>query len=303
MKLAAFVLSLVAVSAFAAEGKLTPKAAAAGAPRTVSEAVHLLRAQHAAAPRMAKSAHRLGSARPNVIQYETALDSFLIPAAGSVQGSNGTFFRSDVTFANYDNVTRTIGVGWLAAGQDNSQATLTYFNLDPLSVTTINDFVGLGLKVSGLGGLIVLAFDATGKETDPEAFIDGFSRIWTPQPGSAGTVSQSFPAVSLFDSVDNGTAVALGLRVGGGFRTNAGIVNLDDKEHTWTVTSVNTGANFQVTVKPFSLSQPGVPAEFAGAGGNTSIMFDVPDIQFTWSAYASSVDNVTGDGWVSRATQ
>ena len=302
MKLAAFALSLVAATAFAGEGKLTPVATAAGSPRTVAEAMKRVRELRASAPRSAKSAHRL-VVRPNVIQYETSDYAFLIPAAGSVQGANGVFFRSDVTFANYDNVTRNIGVGWLATGQDNSNAQLTHFTLDPQSVTTINDFVGTGLKVSGLGGLLVLAFDSAGADVDSEAFIDGFSRIWTPQPGSSGSVSQSFPAVSLFDSVDNGTAVALGLRVGGGFRTNAGIVNLDDKEHTWTVSSVNTGATFQVTVKPFSLSQPGVPAEFAGTGGNTSIAFDVPDIDFTWSAYASSVDNVTGDGWVARATQ
>src|SRR5436305_8118487 len=130
-------------------------------------------------------------------------------------------------------------------------------------------------------------------------------RIWTPQPGSTGTVSQSFPAVSLFDSVDNFTAFALGLRQDASYRTNVGVVNLDSVVHTWTITSLNTSATMTLQVQPFSLSQTGVPASFAGSSGNLSLTYDVhaADDSFTWSAYASSVDNVTGDGWVSRATQ
>jgi hypothetical protein len=289
--LAAVALSFVALSAFAAEGKLTP--VAASKPLTVGQAMQRLRARAAR-----------GGVRANVILQERRWSSFLIPAAGSVQGANGVFFRSDVTFANYENVTRNIGVGFLVAGQDNTNEPLVHFNLEPQSVTTVNDFVGTALQRSGLGALLVFSFDAAGLNLDDEASsIDGFSRIWTPQPGSAGTVSQSFPSVSLNDSVDNTPAYALGLRQSSAFRTNAGIVNLNAAEHTWTVTSVNTGATMTVTVKPYSLSQPGVPASFAGASGNLSLQFDVPDIDISWSAYASSVDNITGDGWVARATQ
>jgi hypothetical protein len=167
----------------------------------------------------------------------------------------------------------------------------------------MNDFVGTTLKTSGLGALLIIAFDPTGKTTDTEAFIDGFSRIWTPQPGSSGTVSQSFPAVSLFDSVDDFTAFALGLRQDASYRTNVGVVNLDSVVHTWTITSLNTNATMTLQVQPFSLSQTGVPASFAGSSGNLSLTYDVSATNFTWSAYASSVDNLTGDGWVSRATQ
>jgi hypothetical protein len=287
----AAVLSFAAISALAADGKLAP--VPTSTPLTVGQAMQRFRARAAR-----------GGVRPNVIQVERRSGAFLIPAAGSVQGANGVFFRSDVTFANYEDVTRNIGVGFLVAGQDNTNEPLVHFTLEPKSVTTVNDFVGTALQRSGLGALLVFAFDPSGMNVDDEATtIDGFSRIWTPQPGSAGTVSQSFPSVSLFDSVDNTTAYALGLRQGNGFRTNAGIVNLDGAEHTWTVTSINTGATMTVTVKPFSLSQPGVPASFAGSSGNLSLAFDVPDINIRWSAYASSVDNVTGDGWVARATQ
>jgi len=304
--LPALLLSLVAVSAFADEATLTRIATPEGAPRTVAEAVQRLRDRNTGlkvTTHSAKSARRPGRIRPNVIEYETADSAFLIPAAGNLQGNNGTFFRSDVTFGNFNGVSQNIGVGWLQTGKDNSSAPLTFFTIPASSIVAINDFVGTTLKTSGLGALLIIAFDATGKNADSEAFIDGFSRIWTPQPGSSGTVSQSFPAVSLFDSVDDSTAFALGLRQDASYRTNVGVVNLDSVVHTWTITSLNTNATMTLQVQPFSLSQTGVPASFAGANGNLSLSYDVPDANITWSAYASSVDNVTGDGWVSRATQ
>ena len=302
--LPALLLSLLAVSAFAGEATLTRIATPEGAPRTVAEAVQRLRANGVrVTARSAKSARRPGRIRPNVIELETADSAFLIPAAGSVQGSNGTFFRSDVTFANFNGVTQNLGVGWLQTGKDNSSSPLTFFTIPANSIVTVNDFVATTLKTSGLGGLLVIAFDDTGKNTDTEAFIDGFSRIWTPQPGSVGTVSQSFPAVSLFDAIDDFTAFALGLRQDANYRTNVGVVNLDSVVHTWTITSLNTNATMTLPVQPYSLSQTGVPASFAGSGGNLSLAYDVTGTNFTWSAYASSVDNVTGDGWVSRATQ
>jgi hypothetical protein len=306
--LPALLLSLLAVSAFADEATLTRIATPEGAPQTVAEAVQRLRDRHTGlkvTTHSVKSARRPGRIRPNVIEYETADNAFLIPAAGNLQGNNGTFFRSDVTFGNFNGVTQNIGVGWLQTGKDNSASPLTFFTIPANSIVAINDFVGTTLKTSGLGALLIIAFDATGKNSDSEAFIDGFSRIWTPQPGSSGTVSQSFPAVSLFDSVDDSTAFALGLRQDASYRTNVGVVNLDTVVHTWTITSLNTNATMTLPVQPFSLSQTGVPASFAGSSGNLSLTYDVPAAadSFVWSAYASSVDNVTGDGWVSRATQ
>lgn len=304
--LAALLLSAtVAVSAAAGEATLIAVAAPERGPRTVAEAVKLLRATGTRTKHVMKTpALGKNGVRPNVIKYETADSAFVIPAAGSLQGSNGTFFRSDVTLGNFADVDQNIGVGFLVQGKDNSNQVLTHFILPKNSIVTVNDFVGTQLNTSGLGALVFFAFDSTGQNADLEALIDGFSRIWTPQAGVPnGTVSQAFPAVSMADSSDNFTAFALGLRADSNFRTNAGIVNLDKVKHVWTVTSINTGQSMQVTVQPYSLSQPGVPVSFASSAGNLSLTYDVPDTGFFWSAYASSVDNTTGDGWVSRATQ
>jgi hypothetical protein len=109
---AALLLSLLAVSAFAGEATLTRIATPEGAPRTVAEAVQRLRAGGVrVTARSAKSVRRPGRIRPNVIELETADSAFLIPAAGSVQGSNGTNITWSAYASSVDNLT---GDGWVS---------------------------------------------------------------------------------------------------------------------------------------------------------------------------------------------
>ncbi len=138
---------------------------------------------------------------------------------------------------------------------------------------------------------------------DSGANLDGFSRIWTNQPGAQGTVSLAFPSVALFDSYGNAYSYALGLRHDASYRTNVGIVNLDPTPHTWTVT-VNGDqgplVNFNVAVDGTSMKQVPVPA---GVYGNLLLALIPDSNNALWSAYGASADNITGDGWVSHACQ
>ena len=123
-------------------------------------------------------------------------------------------------------------------------------------------------------------------------------RIWTPQPGSAGSVSQGFPSVAFQDSLGSNAAYAQGLRHDTSFRTNAGVVNLDSVAHTWTVDANGTSGrtSFTITVPPLSMKQQVVP------NGNYSDLilgFSTNDTGFWWSAYGAAVDNVSGDSWSS----
>ncbi|HXH41453.1 MAG TPA: hypothetical protein VNN08_22690, partial [Thermoanaerobaculia bacterium] len=114
---------------------------------------------------------------------------------------------------------------------------------------------------------------------------------------------QNFTSVSLQDSLGSLTAYALGLRQDSGFRVGAGVVNLDSVSHTWTVTSIATGARATIFVPAYSLAQTTLPGGFGSPAGNVNLTFNSDGSGFWWSGYASSTDNVTGDGWVSRATQ
>jgi len=259
--------------------------APANAPRTIAEGVMVM-------PRV----------RASVIAVDFHDTAFIIPVAGNLQGSGGTFFKSDVSIANYRSATQRIGVGWMAQGVNNGNSALQYFTIPVNTVANLNDFVGVTLGKTGLGGLFIEGVDAAGA-IDSNASLDAFSRIWTPQPGSSGSVSQNFDAVSLTDSIGSLTAYIIGLKQSNAFRSNVGIVNLDTVAHNWTIRSAITGASSTVTVQGFSITQTGAPAGSADSGGNVALTLNSDGFGFYWSAYGSSTDNTTGDGWISRAKQ
>jgi hypothetical protein len=270
-----------------------------GRVRTISDAaaqIHDLIAAHT-------SSNQHGGISQNVISLDNRDSAFLFPITGSVAGANGTFFRSDVTISNYRSITQNISVAFLVQGQDNRAGLLQRFTIPANTTAALNDFVGVTLQKSGLGAVMVFADDPLGS-VDASGRIDGASRIWTPQAGTSnGTVSQSFDAVSLIDSIGSLTAFVIGLKQNSAFRTNVGVVNLDSVAHTWTIRSVATGVITTVTVQPLSVSQVGLAAGSASASGAVTLTMQSDGFGFYWSAYGTSVDNVTGDGWVERAKQ
>jgi hypothetical protein len=257
---------------------------------TVGERVDQLRAVH----ERHQQSRRIA---PNVVSVDWEKESFIIPVAGSIQGGGGTFFRSDVTIANRRLAPQLISVGFLVRGQNNGSAPTHRYSIDANTTTITRDFIATQLGTSGLGTLLVIAIDSNGNPDD-NAEIDGFSRIWTPQPGSAGTVSQSFESIDLEDNL--ATSYAYGLRQDAGFRTNVGLVNLYGQTNTFTIFINGTGGNttFTQTVQPYSMEQVPLPA---GAWGDLYLRISSADSNLNWwSAYGTSVDNVTGDGWVSH---
>jgi hypothetical protein len=236
--------------------------------------------------------------RPQIVSVDWTKESFIIPVVGSLQGSNGTFFRSDVTIANRGSVAQIVSVGFLQRGVNNGSASVQNFSIPANTTSFESDFVGRILGKSGvLGTLLVVARTSTGA-IDTAAQIDGFSRIWTPQPGSAGTVSQAFESIDLQDNL--ATSYGYGLRQDEAFRTNVGLVNFYDTPNTFTVNIIGIRGNgsFVTTVQPYSMEQPSFPS---GIYGDCYIRITSGVSNFNWwSAYGTSVDNVTGDGWVSH---
>jgi hypothetical protein len=240
------------------------------------------------------------SVRRKVINLDSTASGFIFAAAGSVQGAGGTFFRSDVTIFNHRDIEQDIGIAFLAQGVDNSAVPLEYFTFPAVTPIIQENLVGF-LGKSGLGTIFVVAVDSVG-DPDPDGQIDGFSRIWTPQPGASGTVSQGFPSVSLLDSFGSLAAFALGLRHDSQFRTNVGIVNLDSVSHTWTidVNGLHGRTSMTMTVPPFSMRQQVVPS---GNWGDLVLGIETADTGFWWSAYGAAVDNTSGDSWSAHASQ
>lgn len=235
--------------------------------------------------------------RASVIAVDWETWAFLFPAAGSLAGANGTYFRSDVTIANRSSEDQIIAVVWFARGVNNGSAPIEEFTIPANTTVMERDFVASVLGKSGLGTIMVVARDSAGN-IDETADLDGFSRIWTPQPGSTGTVSQEFAAVELEDTL--ATSYGYGLRQDAGYRTNVGLVNIWSTENTFTINVVGLAGNTQLTqrVQPYSMEQVPLPA---GTYGDLYLRISSATSNLNWwSAYGVSVDNVTGDGWISH---
>lgn len=226
----------------------------------------------------------------------------LLAGAGSVQGANGTFFHSDITVINYRALSQRVAFTWIPAGQTAGNPTIIEIGANSGIIS--EDFVGSILKQSGLGALLISGYDATQDIADPNALLYATERVWTPQPGTAGTTSQSFPAIATADINLLGGSI-LGQRMDNRYRTNVGIVNLDFQSRQFTIVQStddpnNPTVSSPVTVPARSMTQ--VPLPFAVTNTLQIFVQRGPNVNpVMWMAYASSVDNVTGDSWSNLA--
>ena len=227
----------------------------------------------------------------------------LIPAAGSVAAANGTFFHSDIAIYNYRNDSQVVLLQWLPRGTSGlSGVTAIQIRLNPLSGIISEDFVTDVMRQSGLGAILVTALTTEGGSLDTNGRLAVTDRIWTPQPGTTGTVSQTFPTIATTDI--NSTAPAiLGQRIDDRYRTNVGIVNLSSSEVSFDVLQNTDDPTFApvvqtVTVPAFSMQQ--VSAQnFRAAALQIRVTPRAAINSNQWVVYGSSVDNVTGDSWSS----
>jgi hypothetical protein len=252
-------------------------------------------------------------ARPNIIYQDPVGPAFVIPVVGSTPGAFGTFFKSEVVMSNYKNAPQRIAISVLrqgiSSGKDSAVIReLPSYESDGDLGLVEEDFLA-SLGKSGLAAVVVQAVDVDGNP-DSTAMIDGFSRIWTVTPTNSGcsdptgTYSQSLltvPPNSITGTQYSGFAV--GLRQDENFRTNVGIVNMSPDSHSWTVDVVGTRGetSFTATVPAQSMNQFPLPT---GIYGTISVTFTAngSGTDYRWAAYASSVDNRTGDGWAREAS-
>jgi hypothetical protein len=224
----------------------------------------------------------------------------VFPAAGSVRGAGGEFFRSDVTLANFNSADqqRLIAI-WLQNNVETDDPPAFEITLDENSYHSYDDFVGTVLnRENQLGSILILPIDDAGEIEFADTAIDGFSRIWTNQPNATGTVAQPFEAVDPTSWYVFETASVMGLRHDNQYRSNFGLVNIDDIPLTFTVNFLGEGAQNQqtITVPAGGMTHRAVPA---GNYGRLVIEVTVSNPEALWVAYGTSNDNITGDGWVS----
>ncbi len=240
------------------------------------------------------------AANAQLVVTRSSAPAILIPAAGSVPGANGTFFRSDLTVLNYRSSSQNVQFQWLPQGSSGSSVAPVVLAIAPLSGVNSEDFAATILHQTGLGAIVITGVTSTGV-ADPNAQLVATSRIWTPQPNATtGTNSQQFNGIPLA-AINNGTLSLIGQRRDDRYRTNVGIVNLDTQTQTFRVDVLSSaGTESQLVIIPSqSLAQVSLPGPSSTLPLQILVSSASSSPTIAFMAYGSSVDNVTGDAWSS----
>ena len=226
----------------------------------------------------------------------------IIPAAGDVPGGGGTHFKTDVHLLNLKDADQLVAVYWLPQGRSGAAIGPKSMTIRARSGFFSSEFVASVLDQTGLGSIEIIAIDVNGVD-DPTAQLHAVARIWTPEPNVPnGTMSQSFPALAISSASRATTKWIFGARRDGQYRLNVGIVNTARERQRFRITIVpNSGGPTEVRdVEVNSRSMDQVRMQETSTTGSFQVsIVNLSDSanESNWQAYASSVDNVTGDAW------
>lgn len=237
----------------------------------------------------------------------TSASQILIPAAGDVIGANGTHFRSDISIINLRNAAQRVQLFWLPQGASGEAVAPVTITIAALSGFSSENFVSEILQRTGLGGIHVVGVRAD-DTIDPDARLHVTSRIWTPRPdGASGTMSQTFPSIVVGPETASVKAI-FGVRRSDQYRLNVGIVNPVETARRFNVTVAITPVGgttvttvFEMNLQPRSISQVGVLATTSGIVQVVIQETTTGGLQGPWHAWASSIDNESGDAWSQMA--
>ena len=225
-----------------------------------------------------------------------AQSELVVPVAGDVAGARGTHFRTDVTVRNRRDVPQDVQLEFLPTGPEFRTT------LGAHETATFEDIVAGKFQTTGIGAIVIKTM--RGDANDAAGQLTAAYRIYTTTPRGAGTMSQSSNAIDLSRASDQTSKMALaaGLEQDSAFRTNVGVFNGDaDRARDFRVTATGNhgSATMILTVQPNSTAQAPLPPVDLG---HATVKFELlDDPPAAWVAYASTIDNQSGDSWMTTA--
>lgn len=233
----------------------------------------------------------------SLVTLPSGSSEILIPVAGAAAGANGTFFRSDINVVNFSSSARRVQLFWLPQGASGSSIAPIEIDVAAASGFSSEDFVTTIMGQTGLGAILIRGVTSNGA-FDPTAQLYATARIWT--PGAGGTVSQSFFTIATPQQAASSRKWIFGVRRDSRYRMNAGIANASDLAQRFRITTIAGGAPadvVEVDLLPMSMQQLAVTGAATGSFQVVVENITAGTRTNSWQAWASSIDNVTGDAW------
>jgi PKD repeat protein len=263
----------------------------------------------------------LGTTDPIVVTPTAApSNAYRIPGIVRLAGANGEQWRSRVTVANPSTASRKVHMVFSyqacnASGCSSLNSTAGDVNFAPGATQSWEDFVNIWLTNKGF----ITVSDGTSYQnsfldvspgdtnSDPVVVL-GETYNATP----AGHVGLQIPGYTPQDGASHSGAykrlVLSGLAQSSTYRTNLALVALGGTSGKWATVHVVSaeGTNLQnIPVSVDGVSQLSAGTLFAGLSGDlsrVSIVVDNMDDGMTIGAYATIIDNVSGDATFVKAT-
>jgi hypothetical protein len=242
------------------------------------------------------------AASADLIIPQTVAPRILIPIAGDAAGANGTHFRSDIQVLNFRGEDQRVELRWYPQAGSNMPVVTRTVTIGARRFISSANFVNTILNQTGVGSIDIIGVTATG-EADPGAQLHATSRIWTPQPDKPnGTNSQTFPGI-VFGSQPGQRKTIFGVHRNDDYRLNVGVSNPSSVAQRYRIsvlTQFDAPQVVEFELGPRSMTQMGMP----GTAEVTQILVEnisVTAVQTNWQAWASSIDNITGDAWSEMA--
>jgi hypothetical protein len=219
----------------------------------------------------------------------TVTYTWLLPSSARVQGA-GAFWTTDLSIRNAGTATATATVKFLGHSADGRGGAETPVTRAPGETWTRNDVLSTLFGLSTDWGPILVRSEASGLVVLGQ----------TSTPGGGGTFGQSVPAFAPGDLVGATPRSIVGVRQDASFRTNLMLANATEVALDVDVALVATGggtlATRRVPVGPLSFSQLNVAIDFGISNvTGASFLLSTPTAGGRFAAYASAIDQVTGD--------
>ena len=215
---------------------------------------------------------------------------YVVPSAASNKGLQNTTWRTDLAIQNpYPWRAITVRVRLLKEKVDNSAAAFQELTIPAAGQLLLADVVKSRFGYEGKGAL---ELEATGSE-----MFSVTARTYNTATG--GTYGQAINGQEWVNSAGD-VAFTTGVRNGAGFRANIGGVNASRVPITLLAEVIDAGGVLRATktfnLLPWSTEQVAV-SSFAGEIAACSIRWRCTstDSGIQWVAYASVVDNASGD--------